>query len=221
MGEISKFEAEWDRNKFMNNYACKKCGMVNWATDELCRKCGTPNPAIKQSSGRNYSAQTRFDSEYGAPRGGGDGTSYRAYGNYQTADSSEMESAEKDIRSSWKAGRVWCILVGILFIIIFAVALGASSSSARGAAPVVFVLTIVMLPILAIGIGLTYGLYKKSRACAVILFTLTALGLVSSLTDLLTDQGRGGARVLFGLLFLYYFWRGVRGTFKYHKLAGN
>ena len=54
--------------------------------------------------------------------------------------------------------------------------------------------------------GLAYGIYRKSRACAVILF----LYFVAS-------TGKASGLVL-ALVFFYYYALGIQGTFEYHKL---
>lgn len=33
----------------MNSYKCSQCGLVNWMTQEFCKRCGIPNPHSSQS----------------------------------------------------------------------------------------------------------------------------------------------------------------------------
>lgn len=128
--------------------------------------------------------------------------------------SAEMEAAEADIRKGWKAGRAWCILIGIL--------LGGMTFIFMLIAPSAFMVIplLIMMPFLAIVGGLSFGIYKKSRACAVILASLTGLGLLGNILTLLTEGGKGAIPLIISALFFYYFCLGVRGTFKYHKLMG-
>ncbi|MBM4293481.1 MAG: hypothetical protein FJ126_01055 [Deltaproteobacteria bacterium] len=64
-------------------------------------------------------------------------------------------------------------------------------------------------------LGLSFGIYKKSRTCAMILFALPIASVIDGIV-------RGGAfQVLFGIIFSYPFYQGVRGTFTYHKLIAR
>jgi len=61
--------------------------------------------------------------------------------------------------------------------------------------------------------GLAYGIYRKSRACAVILF----LYFVASKIMIVASTGKASGLVL-ALVFFYYYALGIQGTFEYHKL---
>ena len=61
--------------------------------------------------------------------------------------------------------------------------------------------------------GLTFGIYKKSRTCAVIMLVYF---IISKLL-LIRMTGVGGGTVL-SLVFLYYYAQGIAGTFQYHRL---
>lgn len=64
----------------------------------------------------------------------------------------------------------------------------------------------------ALVFGLTFGIYKKSRVCAVLML----LYFIASKVILTMESGKPNGIVV-GLIFLYYFYQGVVGTFAYHK----
>jgi len=64
--------------------------------------------------------------------------------------------------------------------------------------------------------GLAFGIYKKSRACAVVMLTY----FVISKIILMVQSGKPSGVVL-SIIFIYYFWQGVSGTFAYHKLKNR
>jgi serine/threonine-protein kinase len=65
--------------------------------------------------------------------------------------------------------------------------------------------------------GLTFGVYKKNRGCAIAMFVVW---VIEKLTQWMFDPV-----ALFGLpiaiLFGYYFFEGILGTFEYHRIATN
>ena len=65
----------------------------------------------------------------------------------------------------------------------------------------------------ALGIGLGVGLLRRSRFAAVTLFVYFIIGKIYFSIQLGKPIGIG-----LGLLFLYFFWRGIEGSFSYHKL---
>jgi serine/threonine-protein kinase len=60
--------------------------------------------------------------------------------------------------------------------------------------------------------GLGFGIYKKSRTCAVIML----IYFVSSKILIMIETGQPAGLVV-GLLFAFFYWQGVSGTFSYHK----
>jgi serine/threonine-protein kinase len=60
--------------------------------------------------------------------------------------------------------------------------------------------------------GLAFGIFKKSRTCAVIMLTYFVLSKVSISIETGKLNGLG-----LGILFAYFYWEGVSGTFAYHK----
>lgn len=61
--------------------------------------------------------------------------------------------------------------------------------------------------------GLTFGTYKRSRVCATILFSLFLLDKILTLAE--GELGISSATV--GLVFLYYYFMGMLGTFAFHR----
>ena len=65
----------------------------------------------------------------------------------------------------------------------------------------------------ALVFGLTYGIYKKSRVCAVLML---AYFVASKIFMAIEGCPRGG--IILSLVFAYYFAQGISGTFAYHRL---
>jgi len=65
----------------------------------------------------------------------------------------------------------------------------------------------------ALILGLTFGMYKKSRACAAIML----IYFITSKVLIMMDTGKANG-VVMGLLFAYFYGQCVMGTFAYHKL---
>ena len=64
--------------------------------------------------------------------------------------------------------------------------------------------------------GLGFGIYKKSRACATMLLVYFIISQI--LLRIETGQTSG---LFVSILFIYFFWQGVSGTFAYHKLKNH
>ena len=62
--------------------------------------------------------------------------------------------------------------------------------------------------------GMAYGIYKKSRLCAVLMFEYFLLSKLFIMS--ISSQISLGA-IIIGSIFLYFLFQGVRGTFHYHK----
>ena len=71
--------------------------------------------------------------------------------------------------------------------------------------------------------GLTFGIFKKNRACAIILLVYWVIDKISQMAAGGMTGGISGALgalpglIIFGPLFF----QGILGTFAYHKLAGG
>ncbi len=115
-----------------------------------------------------------------------------------------QEAALKHIKQAWVAG---IISAGITLLVILVAASGSTVFAKLGVDwwSLIDVVTVL---------GLSFGLYKKSRICAVLLFVY----FVGSKIILWATMGnvRG---VTMAILFGYFFFQGIRGTFAYHSLS--
>lgn len=67
----------------------------------------------------------------------------------------------------------------------------------------------------ALFLGMSFGIYKKSRTCAIILFALPIYLIIFSIVS--WEAGP----LIFGIIIGYPFYQGVRGTFAHHKLIAR
>ena len=114
-----------------------------------------------------------------------------------------MEKANSAIKSAWIAGAISGVITLILALI------GAFGYDLWSLIDAFLIL------------GLSFGIYKKNRACAVILFVYWIGAKISQMWELgAQGQPAGLIGVLpIAILFGYYFFQGIRGTFAYHKIA--
>jgi hypothetical protein len=66
----------------------------------------------------------------------------------------------------------------------------------------------------ALAFGLAFGIHRKSRVCATLLFVYF-IGAKIYILSIAPTFGAGG--LVMGAVFAYYFFRGILGTFRYHK----
>ncbi|MGE8500574.1 MAG: hypothetical protein ACN6O6_23995 [Pseudomonas sp.] len=64
----------------------------------------------------------------------------------------------------------------------------------------------------AIMLGLCIGVYKKSRTCAILMVLFYIIGKLSMLAD-----GASLIALPVSLVFLWFFFQGVVGTFQFHR----
>lgn len=62
--------------------------------------------------------------------------------------------------------------------------------------------------------ALAFGIYRKSRVCAVAMLVY----FVASKIFVIVETGQASG-LLVSLIFIYYYWQGVSGTFAYHRIA--
>jgi asparagine N-glycosylation enzyme membrane subunit Stt3 len=105
-----------------------------------------------------------------------------------------QEEAEKAIRNAWIAGIISGVvtLLAIFFLAGF---------------------DLFNLIDVALIFGLTFGIYKKSRAAAVIMLIYYTISQILFRLEQGTMSG-----IFLTLVFLYFYFQGIRGTFAYHKL---
>ena len=60
--------------------------------------------------------------------------------------------------------------------------------------------------------GLTFGVYKKSRTCAVLLLAFFVIGKIYMWVEAGSPNG-----VIMAAIFAWYFFQGASGTFLYHR----
>lgn len=65
----------------------------------------------------------------------------------------------------------------------------------------------------ALVLGLTFGIYRKSRTCAVVMLVYFLISKIM----IVAETGKPTGLVM-GFIFLYFYWHGVTGTFAYHRL---
>lgn len=110
------------------------------------------------------------------------------------------EEAEKAIKNAWTAG----IVSGVLTLVVTIIAMAGYSVLGFSAWN--------LLDVAVIG-GLTFGIYRKSRTCAV---SMLIYFLASKL--MLWTETRSLSGLPVALLFSWYFVQGVRGAFAWHGL---
>ena len=113
----------------------------------------------------------------------------------------DMAKADAAIKNAWIAG----IISGVITLIVTVVAMSGYSFMGFSALNLLDV---------ALIFGLTFGIYRKSRVCAVIML----IYFVGSKIYLWMDTGKLSGLPL-ALLFGYYFFQGMLGTFTYHSNA--
>lgn len=64
----------------------------------------------------------------------------------------------------------------------------------------------------ALILALAFGIYKRSRTCAVMLLVYFAVSKIITVAE--TGKATG---IVLGLVFIYYYGQGVVGTFAYHR----
>jgi serine/threonine-protein kinase len=109
------------------------------------------------------------------------------------------EDIAKLIKSGWIAG---LISIGITMIFILLSIFGTS------------IMGINAWGLIDVGLmaGLTYGVYRKSRTCAVLLLAFFVLSKIAMWVQAGSPSGW-----IMALIFAWYFFQGASGTFQYHR----
>lgn len=108
--------------------------------------------------------------------------------------------AQKHIRNCWIAGLV---SGGVTLLVALAALLGFSFMG----------FSAWNLLDAGLMLGLAYGIYRNSRVCAVLLFAYFVISKV-----IMWVQFRNIAGLPLSLVFGYFFFMGILGTFAYHSL---
>jgi len=106
----------------------------------------------------------------------------------------------KQIKNAWIAGAI----SGCLTLVITLISL--SGTKALGFNAWNFIDVVLIF-------GLTFGIYKKSRVCAVLMF----IYFVASKILIAVETGQFSGSIM-AIIFIYYYAHGIAGTFAYHKL---
>jgi hypothetical protein len=106
----------------------------------------------------------------------------------------------KKIKSAWIVG----IISGCMTLVLTLIAIYGMS---------VLGLNVWNLLDAALIFGLTFGIYKKSRSCAVLML----IYFVGSKIIIIADTGKFSGAIV-SIIFIHYYLQGVIGTFAYHKL---
>jgi serine/threonine-protein kinase len=112
----------------------------------------------------------------------------------------DQQQAEGAIRNAWMAG----LISGALTLIVTLVAMAGYSFMGFSA--------LNLLDVFVIG-GLAFGIYRKSRTCAVIMLVY----FIGSKIVMWTES-RSFTGIPLAVLFGWYFFQGMRGTFAWHGL---
>ena len=115
----------------------------------------------------------------------------------------DLQKAEKAIKSAWIAA----VVSGAITLLVAVLAL----IGVR-----IFNFTAWVLIDVVLIFGLAYGIYRKNRICAVIMFVYFVVSKIYMFV------GSGGITgIPLAIIFCYFFFQGIRGTFAYHKIKGS
>jgi lysylphosphatidylglycerol synthetase-like protein (DUF2156 family) len=106
----------------------------------------------------------------------------------------------KKIKSAWVAALISCAVT-----FVFATVAVNSGKPFGGLDGTAFFDVVLML-------GLAFGIFKRSRACAVAMFAYFVISKIIVIAE--TGKASG---IFLALVFMYYYWQGIVGTFAYHK----
>lgn len=119
---------------------------------------------------------------------------------YDPEETKDLRGAEGLIRLS-----LWSAILSASITLVFSV-IACFGYSFRGITPLGFIDVVFVL-------SLAYGIYRKSRTCAVIVFVYWVVGKIGQFITV-----GEVASLVAGLFFGFFFFQGIRGTFAYHRL---
>jgi hypothetical protein len=111
------------------------------------------------------------------------------------------QAIAKKIKNAWIAG---LISAGITLVLVLVAVLGGISIAGVDA---------WAFGDLAIVLALTYGVYRKSRVCAILLFGFFVLNKA-----VMWGTAGNVSGLPLALVFMWFYGQGIVGTFQYHKL---
>lgn len=119
---------------------------------------------------------------------------------YDPEETKDLEGADQLINLAFWAA-VFSALITLVFIVI-----ACFGYSFLG-------ITLLNLIDVVIALVLAYGIHRKSRICAVVVFVYWTVSKIVQCVDI------GDAKPIYmGILFGFFFFQGIRGTFAYHRL---
>ncbi|HEY0505269.1 MAG TPA: hypothetical protein VGD42_17440 [Lysobacter sp.] len=110
------------------------------------------------------------------------------------------EAVLKKIRNAWVAA----VVSGGVTLVVTLVAISGTS---------ILGFTAWELLDVALVFGLAFGIYKKSRICAVLMLGYFVMAKIFIMIEAGAPRG-----LLLAIVFAYFFFQGAAGTFEYHKL---
>jgi len=114
----------------------------------------------------------------------------------------DNEKALKCIKSAWRSAIALSLIKLISVIVLTKISNFGSSEL------IVYALILIILDL-----GLAFGVYKKSRICAVILFVCFTLNQLYMLSNGMSNI----VGFIISVAFATCFFQGIRGTIHYHK----
>jgi hypothetical protein len=115
----------------------------------------------------------------------------------------DLEKAENSIKVAWEAA-------GLVAVITFLALLANLAGFNIGDMNLWSLIDVAFASLLA------FGIYRKSRTCAVLMFLYYLLSKVITIVE--SPKTIGGS-IFLSLFFVWAFLNGIRGTFTYHKLT--
>ncbi len=110
----------------------------------------------------------------------------------------DMDKAKGAITSAWIAGAI----SGVITVIV-------SLKGAFGFNQWNLIDAFIMF-------ALAFGVYKKSRISAILLFIFWIGGRILMIVE---EPGTIGGALVMAILFGFWFFQGIRGTFAYHRIV--
>ncbi|ARC83431.1 putative membrane protein [Clostridium argentinense CDC 2741] len=114
----------------------------------------------------------------------------------------DNEKALKCIKSAWRSAIALSLIKLISVIVLTKISNFGSSE-----------LILYALILIILDLGLAFGVYKKSRVCAVILFVCFTLSQLYMLSNGMSSI----VGFIISVAFATCFFQGIRGTIHYHK----
>lgn len=135
------------------------------------------------------------DNPYGVPRS-----------NLDRKDANPPVQVPADVLSKIRSAWIAAVVSGTITLLFTLAAMAGHSVLGISAANFVDV---------ALIFGLAFGIYRKSRTCAVLMLVY----FLASKIYMIQQNGAAGAGGILGVVFLVFYAMGVMGTFQYHKIV--